>query len=97
MTLSELSRELPLGHSTFSGIVDRLQARGIVQRAPSQEDRRYTRIALTDDARRHADALGQDGPGERLVAVLAQATPEERRTIGEGLALLRRFVEAASR
>src|SRR4051812_22803827 len=30
--LSELSRELALGHSTVSGIVDRLQARGIVQR-----------------------------------------------------------------
>jgi DNA-binding MarR family transcriptional regulator len=96
MTLTDLSRELALGHSTLSGIVDRLQARGIVQRTPSPEDRRYTRIALTDDARRHGAALSEDGPGERLVAALAEATPEERRTISEGLALLRRLVDAAS-
>jgi DNA-binding MarR family transcriptional regulator len=96
MTLTELSRELALGHSTLSGIVDRLEARGIVQRAPSAEDRRYTRISLTDEARRQGGLLGGGDPSDRLVAVLAEATPEERRTIGEGLALLRRFVEAAS-
>jgi DNA-binding MarR family transcriptional regulator len=95
MTLTELSRELALGHSTVSGIVDRLAAKGIVQRTPSPEDRRYTRIALTEDARRQGGPLGAADPNSRLVELLANATPEERRTIGEGLALLRRFVEAA--
>jgi len=96
MTLTELSRELALGHSTLSGIVDRLQARGIVERTPSPDDRRYTRIMLTDDARRHGRALGETDPSGRLVAALASATPEERRTIREGLTLLRRFVDTAS-
>lgn len=32
MTLDELSRELELSHSTVSGIVDRLQAKGLVDR-----------------------------------------------------------------
>jgi len=36
-----------LSHSTVSGIVDRLQARGIVTRSTDSKDRRLTRIALT--------------------------------------------------
>lgn len=96
LTLTELSSELELSHSTVSGIVDRLQARGIVQRTPSPTDRRSTRIALTEQAQRHALALGDGGPGARLVAALAAATPDERRAIRHGLALLRRFVEAAA-
>jgi DNA-binding MarR family transcriptional regulator len=96
LTLTELGRELALGHSTLSGIVDRLAAKGIVQRTPSPDDRRYTRISLTEDARRHGGLLGADDPSGRLVALLADATPGERQTIVDGLTLLRRFVEAAS-
>ena len=40
MTLGDLSRELELSHSTVSGIVDRLQAKGLVVRNPSPDDRR---------------------------------------------------------
>jgi DNA-binding MarR family transcriptional regulator len=40
LTFSDLSRELELGHSTVSGIV---------QRQPSPTDRRYTRVSLTDE------------------------------------------------
>ena len=45
-TLGEFSRELELSHSTVSGIVDRLQAKGLVDRRTSQNDRRYVEISL---------------------------------------------------
>ena len=46
MTLGELSRELEMSHSTVSGIVDRLEAKQLVERRPSPEDRRYVHISL---------------------------------------------------
>jgi MarR family transcriptional regulator, organic hydroperoxide resistance regulator len=92
LTLSDLSRELELGHSTVSGIVDRLQARSIVQRQPSPADRRYTRISLTGELSRKVPALIVSGPGSRLVAALAAAPSHESHTIREGLALLQRYL-----
>lgn len=93
MTLTELSDQLQLSHSTASGIVDRLQARGVVQRAPSPQDRRYTNISLTEEALRAGARIRNEGTMARLVQALAAATPEERRTISEGLALLSRFFD----
>jgi DNA-binding MarR family transcriptional regulator len=96
MTLTELGRELQFGHSTLSGIVDRLQVKGIVKRAPSPADRRYTQISLTDEALLRGRAYTDEGANGRLVEALAAATPQERQTISEGLTLLLRFVDAAS-
>lgn len=93
MTLSELSHELELSHSTVSGIVDRLQAKGVVQRAPHPEDRRYIRISLVESVRRHGTVTAPDGTVGRLEAALAGATPEQRRAIKKGLTLFREFVE----
>jgi DNA-binding MarR family transcriptional regulator len=95
MTLGELSRELELSHSTVSGIVDRLQAKDLVDRTPSLDDRRYVQISLAEHVASQAPALADDGPIGRLEAVLKAATPDERRRIKEGLALLVRFADMA--
>ncbi len=95
MTLGELSRELELSHSTVSGIVDRLQAKGLVDRRTNPNDRRYVEISLADHVASQAPALGDDGPIGRLEAVLKAATAEERRSIKDGLALLVRFADMA--
>ena len=95
MTLGELSRELELSHSTVSGIVDRLQAKGLVDRRPSPNDRRYVKISLADHVASQAPALADDGPIGRLEAVLKAATAEDRRKIKDGLALLVRFADVA--
>ncbi len=92
LTISELSRELELGHSTVSGIVDRLEARGVVQRQPNPSDRRYTRVALTEELSRKVPSLVAQGPGNRLIASLASAPPQERRTMLDGLSLLQRYL-----
>jgi MarR family transcriptional regulator, organic hydroperoxide resistance regulator len=95
MTLGELSRELELSHSTVSGIVDRLEAKHLVERQPSPDDRRYVQISLAQHVAKQAPTLSDDGPIGRLEAVLRQATPHERRSIKEGLALLVRFADQA--
>jgi DNA-binding MarR family transcriptional regulator len=92
LTVSDLTRELQLGHSTVSGIVDRLQTRGIVQRLPDSADRRYTRVALTEELSRKVPSLIASGPGSRMLTALAGASPAERRTMREGLRLLQRYL-----
>ncbi|SCZ79358.1 MarR family winged helix-turn-helix transcriptional regulator [Acidaminobacter hydrogenoformans] len=48
MKVSELSEALGFTNSTVSGILDRLEKQGIVQRDRSPEDRRVVYISITD-------------------------------------------------
>ncbi|HEY3895346.1 MAG TPA: MarR family transcriptional regulator [Pseudonocardiaceae bacterium] len=90
-TVTELGRELGTGHSTVSGIVDRLQARGLVQRVQDDTDRRYTRICVTEKVDRYVADM-EAGPFGRLAIALGNATGEQRRTIRDGLSLLRELL-----
>jgi len=88
LTVTELSRTVGMTHSTASGIVDRLQTRGLVRRTPDASDRRRTRITVTDKVTRYVRQLGA-GPAGRLAAALESASPAERHAILRGLTLLR--------
>ena len=48
----ELSRSLIMHRSNVTGLVDRLEARGLVQRHDSAHDRRAYRVVLTTSGRR---------------------------------------------
>jgi len=91
MTLTELSRTLGLSHSTASGIVDRLEARGLIRRSPDAADRRRTTVAVTDMVTRYVHELDA-GPAGRLVAILGEASASERHAIKKGLTSLRQLL-----
>ncbi len=88
LTLTELSRLIGMSHSTASGIIDRLEARGLVRRTPDPKDQRRTSIAVTDKVTQYVREL-EGGPSGRLAVALAHATPDQRRAIAEGLEALR--------
>lgn len=44
-----LARSIGLDTSTVAGVIDRLEARGLMQRMASPEDRRVRLLSLTDD------------------------------------------------
>jgi DNA-binding MarR family transcriptional regulator len=93
MSLKELSAHLGLAHSTVSGIVDRLQERGMVERQADEADRRITRIRVTQEVR---DFVRDTMPGlviHPLVEALGRATAAQRRAIVEGLRCLRQVLE----
>jgi DNA-binding MarR family transcriptional regulator len=46
---STLSREIYIDTSTIAGVLDRLEARGLIQRRLSAEDRRVRLLYLTDE------------------------------------------------
>lgn len=87
MTLTELSRTLGMSHSSASGIVDRLEMRGLVRRTEDPKDRRRTTISVTDNVRRYVRDL-EEGPAGRLASALESATPAERTRIRSGLETL---------
>ena len=51
---AEVARRLEVSTAAATGIVDRLVSRGHVQREPHPEDRRRTRLMVTDSGRREA-------------------------------------------
>jgi DNA-binding MarR family transcriptional regulator len=88
LTVTELSRTVGMTHSTASGIVDRLESRGLVRRTPDASDRRRTRITVTEKVTRYVREL-EEGPAGRLAVALKRASPAERRAMRRGLTLLR--------
>lgn len=95
-TVTDLAGQLHLSHSTMSGIVDRLEARGLVCRVRDERDRRCTRISVTGIVEDYVREL-DEGPFGRLAAALGRATPAQRRAVLEGLALLRELLSTDAR
>jgi DNA-binding MarR family transcriptional regulator len=95
MSLKGLSAHLGLAHSTVSGIIDRLEARGLVKRQTSATDKRMIRIEVTRKVR---DFVRNTMPGlsiHPLGDAIRRANPTQRRTIVRGLKTLRRLLENA--
>jgi len=94
LSIKELSQRVRLAHSTVSGIVDRLERQGLVQRLPDENDRRFSRISVVDRVKgytQHAEALHRPPV---LVGALATLSPEDRARILESVSTLRTVLEA---
>lgn len=93
VSLKDLSGEVSLAHSTVSGIVDRLEKRGMVERRADPEDGRTSRIyptaVVAEFVREQIPRLSR-GPIEDA---LERATKAERAAIGEALRRLRELLE----
>ena len=87
-TLTDLARRTGMSHSTASGIIDRLETRGLVERTRDASDARRTAISITEKVARYTRQL-TTGSSNRVEEALRRATPEERAVIRKGLALLR--------
>lgn len=57
LTMRELADELACDASNATGIVDRLEARGLVERHADETDRRIKRVCLTSAGRRMVDKI----------------------------------------
>ncbi|MBI4577795.1 MAG: winged helix-turn-helix transcriptional regulator [Planctomycetes bacterium] len=87
-----LARTLYVSPSTVTGIVDRLEARGLVRREHDREDRRVWTVALTDEGLEAARRI--PSPLRRQIAEGLAALPgRERRHIARALDTLSRLVE----
>jgi DNA-binding MarR family transcriptional regulator len=88
VAMSELAGILGCDNSNVTGIVDRLEYRGLVERRPAEHDRRVKLLALTDEGRELRASLA-----DRLHAPpdeLARLSAADQRALRD---LLRRAFE----
>lgn len=94
ISLKELSQAVSLAHSTVSGIVDRLEKRGMIERRIDEMDGRVTRIfptaVVTEFIRNQIPVLTR----RPLESAMERATEVERVQIARALKRLRQLLEA---
>jgi len=96
MSLKELSRQVGLAHSTVSGIVDRLQSRGLVKRTSDEADRRLSVIVVSQQVQDFMQKTLPTLAIHPLVEALSAARPGDRAIILEGLRKLREILAISS-
>jgi DNA-binding MarR family transcriptional regulator len=88
--MSALAGQMFCDASNVTGIVDRLEGRGLIERRPSKADRRVKMLAVTDEGRRVRARLLErlSQPPPQLAAI----TRAEQRALRDAL---RAAVQAA--
>jgi len=73
VAMSELAEILGCDNSNVTGIIDRLEYRGLVERRPAEHDRRVKLLALTEDGCELRDSIGDrlHAPPDELAALSA--------------------------
>jgi DNA-binding MarR family transcriptional regulator len=85
--MTELAELARTSQASLTGIVDRLEGFGLVERLRSDEDRRVVEVAITPAGLAEKERV-QVGVAERLSELLAPLTPAES---GELLRLFRKI------
>ncbi|MGW5660827.1 MarR family winged helix-turn-helix transcriptional regulator [Streptomyces sp. NPDC003758] len=82
LPMRKLAQKLKCEPSNVTGIVDRLESRGLVERRPDPADRRVKLAAATDDGRRVARSLRES---LRFAREPLAALTEDERHVMRGL------------
>lgn len=85
MSSAMLSRKLHVTPGNITGIVDRLEKKGLVVRERKREDRRVVLLLLTAEGQKLADEL-PDPVEIKLIAGLSELPPEEIEAIDKAMA-----------
>jgi DNA-binding MarR family transcriptional regulator len=88
-TMSDLAGGLEVTTPAITGLVDKLEKRGMVERLRDQEDRRVVRVCLCPKAQEIAEGHLAERR-KKVRAVLATLSPEEQRVFVRTLKLLAR-------
>lgn len=94
LMISELSTMLGFTNSTTSGIIDRLEKQGIVERTRSKEDKRIVNVKLLPKFSNIHDCFHKTMEA-KLERLLEKGTDEEFDRIREGLEVLKRVLAAS--
>lgn len=87
LKITEISEKMGLSNSTVSGIIDRLESQGYVQRVRSKEDRRIVNVTITENMKtkvnQHENILDTV-----MSDALMTISDKELQQISEGMKLL---------
>jgi len=86
LTLGELSQFCGCAPANITGLVDRLEKKGLLERSPDPHDRRVARIALTEEGQKLREPTARIV--EKYFAIFQVLEPEDLRVLVE---LLKKF------
>jgi MarR family transcriptional regulator, organic hydroperoxide resistance regulator len=84
MSSADLSRNLYMTPANITGVIDRLETKGLVERIRQHEDRRVTLISLTGNGRYLSEQL-PDPIENKLITGLENLDPEVIRSLAEAM------------
>ena len=91
---AELSRQLHVTPSNITGIIDRLEKKGLVERIRKEGDRRIAIIKLTEDG----EALSKQLPDPieiKLISELADLEPGQVQKLGNSMTHILNLIDAS--
>ena len=92
MKISELSEKLGLSNSTVSGIIDRLEKQGLVERTRSLDDRRVVYVNVSSEFRKNSKE-NFCKVEKTFEDIMTKATTEEVEIILKGLTTLEQILD----
>ena len=93
LKITELSGKLSLSNSTVSGIVDKMEKLGMVERARSEQDRRVVYVSISPNFVDMHQSFHKRFE-ETIALTINESTPEELNKILEGLEVLKRLLKS---
>ena len=91
MKISELSNKLGLSNSTVSGILDRLEKQGMVERERSVEDKRVVYVSIIPTFDENHKTFHRKA-AENIKNIINRGTPEDLHQILVGLNTLKKLL-----
>jgi len=91
LKITELSTKLSLSNSTVSGIIDRLEKQGMVERKRSEQDKRVVYVSISSDFKEMHQNLHKRLE-ESIANIMNKGTSEELNKIFEGLDSLKKLL-----
>ena len=91
LKITELSSKLSLPNSTVSGIIDRLEKQGLVERKRSEKDKRVVYVSISSNFKEMHQNFEKRLEGN-TVNTMNKGTPEELAKIFEGLDALKKLL-----
>jgi DNA-binding MarR family transcriptional regulator len=80
MTLGELSQRMMVSNGNVTGLVERLQAQGLVERRPAPNDRRAQLVSLTAEGRKTFRTMARTHE-DWVADMFAAMTPDDTETL----------------
>jgi DNA-binding MarR family transcriptional regulator len=96
LTVGEQALHLGIGRATATELVDRLQAKGLVERMRDERDQRRVFVWLTEVGGERIRSLAASRLDDPFLAAVAALSPTTRAHIIEGLGELLRAADTAS-
>jgi len=91
LKITELSSKLSLSNSTISGIVDRLEKQGMVERVRSDTDRRVVYVQISPEFKEMHQSF-HNRFEKNIENVMSKGTSEDLEKIFEGLSTLKKLL-----